>query len=73
VAESKEILAFDELRRLRLADEGYIVITDTVRPAIIHKVNAKCITADKFNMKVTISQRREGSYFWVGSIAAAAH
>jgi len=71
-SEPKEILSFDELRRFRLADEGYFVITDTIRHAIIHKVNAKCIKADSFNLKVTINDRKEGSYFWVDSIATAA-
>ncbi len=73
MAELKEIQNFDDLRRLRLADEGYIVITDTARPAIIHKVNAKCVTADKFNLKVRINDGKKGNYFWVDSIATAAH
>ena len=73
VAEPKEILSFEELRRYRLADEGYFVITDSTREAIIHKVNSKCITADSFNLKVTINDRKQGSYFWVDSIATAAH
>ena len=73
VAEPKEILSFEELRRYRLADEGYFVITDSTREAIIHKVNSKCIKADSFNLKVTINDRKQGSYFWVDSIATAAH
>ncbi len=72
MGEAKEIQTFDELRKLRLADEGYFVITDTNRPAIIHKVNSKCITTDKFNLKVSIKDRKEGSYYWVDSIATAA-
>jgi hypothetical protein len=72
MAEAKEILNFDELRKLRLADEGYFVITDTTRHAIIHKINSKCIKADSFNLKVTINDRKQGSYFWVDSIATAA-
>ncbi len=70
--ETKEILSFDELRKLRLADEGYFVITDNVRPAIVHRVNAKCIKADSFNLKVVINRRKQGSYFWVDSLATAA-
>ncbi|HUI23213.1 MAG TPA: hypothetical protein VLY82_02340 [Nitrososphaerales archaeon] len=73
MAEPKEILTFDELRRFRLADEGYFVITDSTREAIIHKVNSNCIKADSFNLKVTINDRKQGSYFWVDSIATAAH
>ena len=71
MAEPREIRSFDELSRVRLADEGYLVITDTLRGAIIHKVNAKCIKADSFNLKVTINDRKQGSYFWVDSIATA--
>ena len=73
MAEPKEILTFDELRRLRLADEGYFVITDSNREAIIHKINAKCIKADSFNLKVTLNKGRQGGWFWVDSIATAAH
>jgi hypothetical protein len=73
VAESKEIQDFEELRKLRLADEGYIVITDSAHRGTIHRVNAKCITPDNFNVKVSINGRKQGSYFWVDSIATAAH
>ena len=72
MAEPKEILTFDELRKFRLADEGYLVITDNTGGAIIHRVNSKCIKADSFNLKVTINGRREGGYFWVDSVATAA-
>jgi len=68
---AKEIQDFDELRKLRLADEGYIVITGA--HAVIHKVNSKCITTENFNTKVSINDRKQGSYFWVDSIATAAH
>ncbi len=71
MAEPKEILNFEELRKLRLADEGYFVITDSVREPIIHKVNSKCIKTDSFNLKVTINGRKEGSYYWFDSIATA--
>ena len=73
MAEAKEVRNFEEMRKFRLADEGYFVITDSSRGAIIHKVNSKCIKADNFNVKVTIDERRQGSYFWVDSIATAAH
>ena len=69
--ESREVRSSDELGKLRLADEGYFVITDSSRPAIIHKVNSKCITTESFNLKVTINGGKEGGYFWVDSIATA--
>ena len=67
-----EVQTLADLRKVRLADEGYLVITDAVRPAIIHKVNAKCIKQDSFNLKVTINGRKQGSYYWAASIATAA-
>lgn len=73
MAEPKELMSFEDLRRFRLADEGYFVITDSARHAIIHKVNSKCINVDSFNLKVAINDRKQGSYFWVDSIATAAH
>ena len=73
MTEVKEVKTFDDLRRFRLADDGYFVITDSTRDAIIHKVNSKCIKADSFNLKVTINDRKQGGYYWVDSIATAAH
>ena len=67
----REIMNFEELRRLRLADEGFIVITDSARPAIIHRINAKCISLDSFNVKVGLNERKQGSYYWVESVAEA--
>jgi hypothetical protein len=72
VEETKEITSFEDLRKLRLADEGYIVITDTTRPALVHKLNARCINTDSFNLKVTINQGKQGRYYWVDSVATAA-
>ena len=73
MVEPVEVRSFDELRRFRLADEGYFVITDSTGHATIHKVNAKCIKTDSFNLKVTINDRKQGRYFWVDSVATAAH
>lgn len=72
MAEAVEVRTFDELRSFRLADEGYFVITDSATHATIHRVNSKCIKTDSFNLKVTINDRKDGTYFWVDSIAAAA-
>ena len=71
MAGTKEFTIFEELRKLWLPDEGYFVITDSARNAIIHKVNSKCIKIDSFNLKVAINGRKQGSYFWVDSIATA--
>ena len=69
---TKEITTFEVLRRLRLADEGYIVIKDTTRDPIVHRINApRCISTDSFNVKVILNERKQGSYFWVDSVATA--
>lgn len=69
--ERKEIADLEELRRLRLADEGYIVITSGAQ-ATVHKVNAECISTTNFRLKVSIGERRTGGYYWVESVASAA-
>jgi hypothetical protein len=71
LSERAEIPNLDELRRLRLADEGYIVITSGSQ-ATIHKVNSECVSTTNFRLKVVINERKQGSYFWVESVAAAA-
>jgi len=71
VPEKREILDLDELRKLRLADEGYVVIT-TGKQATIHKVNAECVSSTNFRLKVIINERKQGSYFWVDGVATAA-
>ncbi len=63
----------EELRKLRLADEGYIVIKDIARPPIVHKINAKCVSVDNFNEKVMLNEGKTGGYFWVDSIESASH
>ena len=68
---SKELANFDDLRRFRLADEGYFVITDKARDAIVHKVNARCISVDSFNVKVGLNKGKQGAYYWVDSLATA--
>jgi hypothetical protein len=72
LSEKKEILSLEELRGLRLADEGYIVITSGAQ-ATIHRVNARCISTTNFRLKVNINERKQGGYFWVPSVASAAH
>jgi hypothetical protein len=72
MGESKQVQSFEELRKLRLGDEGFFVITDSARPSIVHKVNAKCISIDSFNVKVSLGRGSQGAYFWVDSIATAA-
>ena len=71
MSERTEVTNLDELRRLRLADEGYIVITSGSQ-ATIHKVNAECVSTTNFRLKVIINERKQGSYFWVDGVATAA-
>jgi hypothetical protein len=73
MSEKKEIRDLEELRRLRLADEGYIVITTGARQATIHRVNVPCVSTTNFRLKVSLNERKQGGYFWVDSVATAAH
>ena len=68
---STEITTSEELRRLRLADEGYIVIKEANRETLVHKVNAKCISMDRFNANVTLNAKKTGSYHWADSVSTA--
>jgi len=68
----RELRTFDEFRQARLGDSGFVVITDTARPAIVHKLNGRCISADNFKVKVMLDKRGTGNYYWVDSIASAA-
>ncbi|HYC26803.1 MAG TPA: hypothetical protein VEB67_02130 [Nitrososphaerales archaeon] len=34
-------------------------------------MNAKCISTDSFNTKVTLNKGKQGGYFWVDSLATA--
>jgi hypothetical protein len=72
VSGNKEITSLEELRKLRLADEGYIVVTSGSQ-ATVHRVNAECISTTNFRLKVIINERKQGSYFWVDSVSTAAH
>ena len=72
MGQSKEIENFADLCKVRLKDEGFVVITGANKSAIIHKVNAKCITTDKFNNNVSINDHKQRSYFWVDSVAMGA-
>ena len=68
---AKELGTFDEFRQARLDDVGFIVITDTARPPIVHKLNGPCITADKFKTKVMLGESSTGKYYLVDSVSSA--
>ncbi len=68
---SREIHTFDEFREARLNDKGFIVITDVVRPAIVHKLNGNCVSGEKFKVKVLLEKNHNGRYYWVDSVASA--
>ena len=70
--EKKELKTFEEFRRARLDGNGFIVITDNVRPAIVHKLNSRCITPERFMAKVTLDKNAKGGYYLVDSVRSAA-
>jgi hypothetical protein len=69
---SKELATFDEFRQKRLDDTGFIVIIDSARDAIVHKLNAPCVSAENFKVKVLLNEKRTGKYIWVDTVASGA-
>jgi hypothetical protein len=67
---TRELRTFEEFRQARLGDAGFVVITDTARPAIVHKLNGSCVSADNFNVKVMFGKNFTGKYHLVDSFQA---
>jgi hypothetical protein len=68
----RELRTFEEFRQARLDDKGFIVITDVTRPAIAHKLNGRCISADNFKSKMVLDGGGTGKYYWVDNFQSAA-
>jgi hypothetical protein len=68
---SKELKSFDEFRKARLDDVGFIVITDAARPAVVHKLNGPCVSPENFNIKVMLGGSQTGKYYWADKISSA--
>ena len=69
---NKELKTFDDFRKARLDDIGFIVITDSTRHPIIHKLNGSCVSADNFKTKVMLGEKQTGSYYWADTVSSAA-
>jgi hypothetical protein len=69
---NKELKTFDEFRQVRLDDAGFMVITDTARRAIVHKLNGPCVSADKFKARVMLGEKQTGGYYWADTVSSAA-
>jgi hypothetical protein len=69
---TRELATFDDFRKARLDDAGFVVITDSARPPIVHKLNGRCITADNFKVKVMLDGMVTGKYYWADSLSSAA-
>jgi hypothetical protein len=69
---NREIATFDDFRKARLDDVGFIVIADKARPRRVHRLNGRCITAENFKEKVILEEKGVGKYYWVDSVSSAA-
>jgi len=67
---NKELLNFEDFRKARLDDTGFIVITDSARPPIVHRLNGRCISAENFRTKVVLEQREKGNYYLVDTVSS---
>jgi hypothetical protein len=69
---TRELKDFEEFRKARLDDAGFIVITDSTRPAIVHKLNGSCVSPENFKVKVVLGGKQNGAYYWADSVSSAA-
>ncbi|MDA4121971.1 MAG: hypothetical protein OK456_02175 [Thaumarchaeota archaeon] len=67
----KELATFDDFRLARLGDTGVIVITGSAGHGVAHRLNGRCISAEKFKGKVLLDANTTGRYYWVDSVASA--
>ena len=67
---NRELLSFEDFRRARLNDSGFMVITDSARPPIVHRLNGKCVSAENFRTKVVVEQRASGTYYLVDTVSS---
>lgn len=68
----RELKTFDEFRKARLDDTGFIVIAGSARTAVVHKLNGRCVSADNFKAKMMSDGNVAGRYYWVDSVSSAA-
>lgn len=66
----RELATFDDFRRARLDDTGFIVIADSGRTPVLHRLNGKCISADNFRNKVMLGEGSAGKYYLVDSVSS---
>ncbi len=61
-------MTFEDFRKARLEDAGYIVITGTARSPVVHRLNGRCVSADNFRSKV-LDEGATGKYYLVDSVS----
>lgn len=66
---SRELATFEDFRRARLDDIGYIVIVDSARSPVVHRLNGRCISADNFRAKA-LDEKAKGKYYLVDSVSS---
>jgi hypothetical protein len=66
----RELVTFEEFRKARLDDTGFIVITDGTRSPVVHRLNGRCISADNFRNKVMLDEKANGKYWLVDSVSS---
>jgi hypothetical protein len=65
----RELATFEEFRKARLDDTGFIVITDGTRSPVVHRLNGRCISADNFRNRV-LDEKASGKYWLVDSVSS---
>jgi hypothetical protein len=66
----RELATFEDFRKARLEDTGFIVIADTSRTPVVHRLNGRCISADNFRVKVMEGEKASGKYYLVDTVSS---
>ncbi|MDG6926361.1 MAG: hypothetical protein JRN09_07380 [Nitrososphaerota archaeon] len=63
----RELATFEDFRKARLDDVGFIVMVDASRSPVVHRLNGRCISADNFRNKM--ARGGAGKYYQVDSVS----
>ena len=64
----EKIKTIDEFDRIQKGNRGYIVVTDSASPNIVHRPTCPQINTRFFKLKVIDNACKDGQYFWVSDI-----
>ena len=61
----EKIVTLESLAAIQQGNSGYIVVTETASPSVVHKPSCPQVSARHFKTKVIDNASKSGNYFWV--------